>query len=40
MDDDDEGNKPAVDNDPEKPENKYKELIISAPLNPPIDIEL
>ena len=37
MDDEDDGAKPATDIDPEKPENKYKEIIQTAPLNPIID---
>jgi len=40
MDDDDEANKPTTEEDLEKPENKYKELFVGAPANPPIDTEL
>jgi hypothetical protein len=40
IDEEDEGNKPVADGDPEKPENKYREIISAAPLNPLIDIEL
>ena len=39
-DDEDEGTKPPVDADPEKAENKYKELILSTDTNPKIDLEL
>lgn len=39
-DDEDEGTKPPVDADPEKAENKYKDLILGSDANPKIDLEL
>ena len=40
QEEDDDGNKPAVDDDPEKPEIKYKELIANSKLNPEVDTVL
>ena len=39
-DDEDEGTKPPVDADPEKAENKYKDLLMSTETNPKVDLEL
>lgn len=40
IDEEDEGTKPPVDADPEKPENKYKDLIMKTDASPKIDEEL